>query len=157
VDKLEAAVDMAIVACDGDLWDTVRALVVADSFLADLYSNGSKTLDPENIDAISTAFGGVLKALGLTDGNEQLARLAGIKIIELATAGERDPERLKTATLKALRQWHRRMFSLRAGRSAAWPCVRLTLPIDDNRMYRPLTYVRSAGPSGHSALHACVS
>jgi hypothetical protein len=33
VDKLEAAVDMAIAACDGDLRDPIGALVVANSFL----------------------------------------------------------------------------------------------------------------------------
>jgi hypothetical protein len=33
VDSLEAAVEMAIAACDGNLRDTVQALVVANSFL----------------------------------------------------------------------------------------------------------------------------
>ena len=32
-DDLEAAVDQAIAACDGDLRATIRALVVANSFL----------------------------------------------------------------------------------------------------------------------------
>lgn len=33
VDELEAAVDMAIAACDGDLRDTIRALVVSNGCL----------------------------------------------------------------------------------------------------------------------------
>lgn len=33
VDELEAAVGMAIAACDGDLRDTIRTLVIATSFL----------------------------------------------------------------------------------------------------------------------------
>jgi hypothetical protein len=33
VDELEAAVDMAVAACDGDLRDTIRTLVIANSFL----------------------------------------------------------------------------------------------------------------------------
>jgi len=33
VDALETAVDMAIAACDGDLRDAVRTLVIANSFL----------------------------------------------------------------------------------------------------------------------------
>ena len=33
VDELEAAVGMAIAACDGDLRDTIRTLVIANSFL----------------------------------------------------------------------------------------------------------------------------
>jgi hypothetical protein len=32
-DELEAAVDQAIAACDGDLRATVRALIVANNFL----------------------------------------------------------------------------------------------------------------------------
>ncbi len=33
VDELEAAVDQAITACDGDLRSAVRALIVANAFL----------------------------------------------------------------------------------------------------------------------------
>jgi hypothetical protein len=33
VESLEDAVDMAIAACDGDLRDTIRSLMVANSFL----------------------------------------------------------------------------------------------------------------------------
>ena len=33
VDGVEVAVDMAIAACDGDLRDTIRTLVIANSFL----------------------------------------------------------------------------------------------------------------------------
>jgi len=33
VDELEVAVDMAVAACDGDLRDTIRTLVIANSFL----------------------------------------------------------------------------------------------------------------------------
>ena len=33
VDDLEAAVEMAVAACDGDLRDTIRTLVIANSSL----------------------------------------------------------------------------------------------------------------------------
>jgi hypothetical protein len=33
VDQLEAGVDLVIAACEGDLRDTIRALVIANSFL----------------------------------------------------------------------------------------------------------------------------
>ena len=33
VDNLESAVDVVIAACDGDLRDTIRALVIANSIL----------------------------------------------------------------------------------------------------------------------------
>jgi hypothetical protein len=42
---LEAAVDAAIAACDGDLLATVRALVVANNFLAEQNGVLSKELD----------------------------------------------------------------------------------------------------------------
>ncbi len=53
---------------------------------------------------MSAALDDVLAALGLKDKNDDLTIVVARKIIELAKAGERDPERLKAATLKSLRQ-----------------------------------------------------
>ena len=44
-DELELAVDQAIAACDGDLRATIRALVVANSFLAEQNTALSGELD----------------------------------------------------------------------------------------------------------------
>jgi len=44
-DALEVAVERAIAACDGDLRDTIRALVVANSFLAEQNTALSQELD----------------------------------------------------------------------------------------------------------------
>jgi len=44
-DALESAVEQAIVACNGDLRATIRALVVANTFLAEHNSALSQELD----------------------------------------------------------------------------------------------------------------
>jgi hypothetical protein len=44
-DELEAAVDAAVAACDGDLRATVRALVVANNFLIEQNTGLSAELD----------------------------------------------------------------------------------------------------------------
>ena len=44
-DELELAVDQAIAACEGDLRATIRALVVANSFLAEQNTALSAELD----------------------------------------------------------------------------------------------------------------
>ncbi|MEA2880573.1 MAG: hypothetical protein QOF14_5769 [Hyphomicrobiales bacterium] len=42
---LEAAVDAALAACDGDLRATIRALIVANSFLTEQVDTLTKELD----------------------------------------------------------------------------------------------------------------
>jgi hypothetical protein len=55
--------------------------------------------EPEVIDAIGDAFRTVLVRLGLSDRDEVIALKAARLIIGFAAQGERDPERLKAATL----------------------------------------------------------
>jgi hypothetical protein len=56
-------------------------------------------LDPEVVAIVSSAFHTVLAELGLSDSDEVAALRIARRIIELATRGERDPERLKTVVL----------------------------------------------------------
>ena len=46
VDNLESAVDMAIGACDGDLRDTIRSLVIANSFLLEEVEGYKSLISP---------------------------------------------------------------------------------------------------------------
>ena len=69
-----------------------------------VFLNGHSTFDAETIESMSTALADVLTALGLKDKNDELTMVVAKKIIELAKAGERDPERLKAATLRSFRQ-----------------------------------------------------
>jgi hypothetical protein len=66
-------------------------------FLADGF------FEPEVIKSMGTAFAGALASLGLTNKSDDLTVLVAKKIIELAKAGEHDPERLKAAVLRTFR------------------------------------------------------
>jgi len=68
------------------------------------FLDGHSTFDPEAIDNMSAALAGALTALGLVGKSDDLTIVVAKKIIELAKAGERNPERLKAAVLKSLRQ-----------------------------------------------------
>jgi len=59
--------------------------------------------EPRVVDALCEALGGVLKTLGVSDEASDVSDRAATKIVELAKAGMRDPEKLKAETLKWLR------------------------------------------------------
>jgi hypothetical protein len=60
--------------------------------------------EPEAITSMGEALAGALAALGLKDKDDDLTIIVAKKIIELARNGEHDPQRLKSAVLKSLRQ-----------------------------------------------------
>jgi hypothetical protein len=71
---------------------------------ATLGGNGSiaqmaRAFDPEVVAIINSAFSAVFADLRLSDRDEAVALRLARRIIELAAAGERDPERLKATTL----------------------------------------------------------
>jgi hypothetical protein len=59
----------------------------------------ARAFDPEVVAIISSAFSAVFADLRLSDRDDAVARRVARRIIELAFAGERDPERLKATTL----------------------------------------------------------
>jgi hypothetical protein len=62
----------------------------------------SAGLEPEATAAALTALECVLEALKLTDRTDRLTMIVASKLIELARAGERDPQRLCDLTLDAI-------------------------------------------------------
>jgi hypothetical protein len=60
------------------------------------------SFEPEVISAMAAAYHAALSELGLTESDDAATRIVAKKVIELAGRGERDPERLKIATLAAL-------------------------------------------------------
>jgi hypothetical protein len=60
------------------------------------------SFDPEALSAILTAYGAVLREIGLSEADDARTRMIAKRLIEFASQGERDPKRLKTATLEAL-------------------------------------------------------
>jgi hypothetical protein len=78
----------------------------------------SQAFDPEVIETMSAAFVAACEALHLKAGDDPATRFVAEKVIELAQRGVRDPEELRTMTLKefglsdescAPREWTRRL------------------------------------------------
>jgi hypothetical protein len=59
----------------------------------------ARAFDPEVVAIINSAFSAVFADLGLSDRDDAVALRVARRIIELAFAGERDPEKLKATTL----------------------------------------------------------
>jgi len=62
----------------------------------------SEFYEPRDLDALCEALAGVLATLGVSDEDDVCVR-AATRIVELANAGVRDPEKLKAETLRWLR------------------------------------------------------
>jgi hypothetical protein len=56
---------------------------------------------PEEITVLGNVFEDVLQTLGLVDRNDPLAEMIAKKVVEFATAGIREPDRLKAVTIQA--------------------------------------------------------
>ena len=77
-----------------------------------------QAFDPEVIETMSAAFVAACEALHLKVGDDPATRFVAEKVIELAQRGVRDPDTLRTMTLKefglsdescAPREWTRRL------------------------------------------------
>jgi hypothetical protein len=68
---------------------------------------GGRAFDPEVVAIMSSAFSAVFADLGLSDRKDAVALRAARHIIELVSAGERDPARLKAATIRWVTEWAR--------------------------------------------------
>ena len=64
-----------------------------------LKSNGSFL--PEEVAMLGNVFEDVLQTLGLVDRKDPMTEMVAKKLMELATAGMRDPARLKALTVQA--------------------------------------------------------
>lgn len=58
-----------------------------------------QSFDPEQVRAMAVAFEKACQSLGLTDTPDPLTDIVARKIIEMAKAGERDPNRLYEAVM----------------------------------------------------------
>jgi hypothetical protein len=58
---------------------------------------------PEEIAILSTAYQATLTDLGLSDQEDAITLLVARRIIDLASKGERDPDRLRDATLASVK------------------------------------------------------
>ena len=62
-----------------------------------------RDVDPEVVDAMSRAFRAACRRLGLADRNDPLNEIVAKRIIELGTAGTRDPRALYKLTIDQFR------------------------------------------------------
>jgi hypothetical protein len=62
------------------------------------------SFEAEEIAMLGQAFEDVLKTLGLVDRKDPMTEMVAKKMVELATGGIRDPERLKALTIQAVTQ-----------------------------------------------------
>jgi hypothetical protein len=58
--------------------------------------------EPEDLRLLAMLYEEIAKTLGVTDQNVPISQLIARKLIELAQAGERDPESLKELTIDAV-------------------------------------------------------
>jgi hypothetical protein len=69
-----------------------------------LLDGASGVFEPEDIQAIVTAFDGILADLQLTDRSNPKVTMLAKLTIEFARQGERDPVRLRHAIVQSLKQ-----------------------------------------------------
>ena len=61
----------------------------------------NEPFQPEHVALMGNVFDDILHTLGLVDREDPITKMIAKKVIELAQAGERDPDRLKRLTLEA--------------------------------------------------------
>jgi len=66
------------------------------------------SFDPEITSAMAAAYDAILIELGLSESDDAGRRMVAKRVIEFASHGERESERLKIATLAALNNSSRR-------------------------------------------------
>jgi hypothetical protein len=66
------------------------------------FGSAGGAFEPDVIARMDTAYHAVLHQLGLADVEDGATLMVAKRIIDVATLGERDPERLTAATLQAL-------------------------------------------------------
>ena len=72
--------------------------------MARLLKDQGPAFEPEALAAMGAAYHAVLQELQLDDGENAGTLMVAKHIVELASQGERDPQRLAEATLRALSQ-----------------------------------------------------
>jgi hypothetical protein len=62
-----------------------------------------EVFEPEDLRLLAIVYEDIVKELGVTDRKAPIGELLARKLIELAKAGERDPESLKELTVEAVK------------------------------------------------------
>jgi hypothetical protein len=73
------------------------------------------TFEPEEVAMLGSVFEEVLQTLGLVDRQDLATEMVAKKLIELAKAGVRDPDRLKALTVQAITQQQQQQIQRKRG------------------------------------------
>ena len=63
----------------------------------------NSAFEPEHVEAMSTAFEDICRELGLAQRDDPLRELVARQVIEFARRGERDPTKLRSQVMAAIR------------------------------------------------------
>ena len=73
------------------------------------------SFEPEEVAMLGSVFEEVLQTLGLVDRQDLATEMVAKKLIELAKAGVRDPDRLKALTVQAITQQQQQQIQRKRG------------------------------------------
>jgi hypothetical protein len=71
------------------------------------------SFEPEEVAMLGEVFEDVLTTLGLVDRKDPMTEMVAKKLVDLAVAGMRDPERLKALTIQAFTQQQQQIQRMR--------------------------------------------
>ena len=80
---------------------------------------------PDEVAMLGKVYEDVLRTLGLVARKDPMTEMVAKKLLELATAGMRDPERLKAITVQAFTQQQQQQIQRKPARRAPWPLNKL--------------------------------
>ena len=66
--------------------------------------NRQGSFEPEQVAMLCTVFEDVLQTIGLVDRQDAMTEIIAKRLIEIATAGIREPDRLKHLVIQALHE-----------------------------------------------------
>jgi len=81
--------------------------------------------EPAEVVMLDRVFEDVLRTLSLVRRKDPMTELVAKKIVDLATAGMRDPERLKALTIQAFTQQQQQQIQRKPVRRVPWPLNKL--------------------------------
>jgi hypothetical protein len=76
---------------------------------------------PDEVAMLGKVFEDVLRALGLVDRKDPMTEMVAKKLVELASAGMRDPDRLKALTVQAFTQQQQQQIQRKPAKRVFWP------------------------------------
>jgi hypothetical protein len=81
--------------------------------------------EPSEVAMLDKVFEDVLRALNLARRKDPMTEMIAKKIVEMATAGMRDPERLRALAVQAFTQQQQQQIQRKPAKRVPWPLNKL--------------------------------